>query len=796
MNKDGRVSEKIDSCLLRIRNVGRRFGEKTIWIDEIDIPRGKITSVIGASGSGKSTLLHMIGGLARPDFQQERNCSGRLVQKPALDVTFFVDGRRVWYNLCDNVPRDFRERVGFVFQSPYLLQSATASANIALGAFCARRSICAETMREIASNLEINPHFLSYRSNIRSGGERQRLALARALARNPNLVLADEPTANLDPKLAEDIVGLLSEWSGCASDRTTIWVTHDVRLAAEFADAVVVLNEGRLAAWTTWPQENPGDPKILRKWIDGEPAAARPSAVGATSPRALGPRAEDGYRSGGRSLLTTQATRWQRIRFWAKIGLAQIFDGASADQVRLLRQWTSVAVLRDSDARSTSEDNEKSRLAAGLRLWRSFSATASVLRLALFLTIMIALWAELDALAENIRDSLLTPTLNPIVTSSRNTINDQAVNEARELLATQARGASEFPDAFGRYEFDHRRVSALRDNSALIAPRQRCLNAQERMDREVQMDIAGVDPGEPLLRRLPLESGPNIVPEHVGISDRFDGLWSILLSRTAEQKLVRIVGAPARARFVCMEVRGSWLTGEIVGFMNEAPRGRFGPYDIIMSATQWRDFGGVRDREYYQSAVFYFDADPERSRELVGRVRARALEVLEPPNTRLIQSLANEASFERISAALERNSFSKIIVGFLGLASLLVLILVVCGFVSESFRSNLKAICVALALGASFFEIAIVEIVRILLVILPTALMTAIAILVVAGYQSMHLSNAAALASWGVGNLLGRFGLAIWGFAAGVLVVTLAMSGWWLIHIRGRSLTDQLKELD
>jgi ABC-type lipoprotein export system ATPase subunit len=793
MSRDNQQSPGFDANVLRIHNIGRQFGDKTVWVDAVDIPRGKVVSIIGASGSGKSTLLHIIGGLSRPNFRRERNVAAGSVREPILEAIFSVDGKFVHYDLRKAASPDFKNRIGFVFQSPYLLQSATASANIALGAYSARRLISSEAMQGIAEQLKINENFLSDRSNIRSGGERQRIALARALARSPNLILADEPTANLDPKLAEETVGFLREWSDCEADRTTIWVTHDVRLAATFSDVVVVMNGGRLGEWTTWPQDNPRDPLLLRAWIDGEPTSSR--SVSARVSITAHNKVVDAVSPFSQSVPMMAANVWQRITFWIKIGVAQVFDGSDADQISLLRQWTSVAV-RCEPAVKQGQSNSLGVLA---RWWKSFNAKESVVWITLLITLVVALWTELDALTQSIQNSLLTPTLNPVVISSRATIDDDAVHEAQQLLTTRHEEVSNSPDAFGRYEFDHRRVSLPRANPGLNAPPEYCSLPQNRADREVLLDIAAINPSEPLLKRLTVEPSPRVPAHRAGIVDRFDGLWSIWLWRGAQEKLVGILGAPLDLSLVCMEVRGSWITAEVTGLMTETVRGRFGPYDVIMSGTQWRDFGSARDRDYYQSVAMYFYPEPWRSRELVENVRARASEIFDPPNTRLIQSLANEAAFERISAALERNLYLKIIIGFLGSAALVFLGLVVYGFVSDNFQKNLKSICVALTFGAGFSEIAIVQVTRIAIIAAPAAILSGLTILGLFGFDKYRAGGRIYPESqtlWTGSDFLTRFFLLPWAFIAGVLALTIAVSGWWVMYITRRSLTDQLKELD
>jgi ABC-type lipoprotein export system ATPase subunit len=796
MRRDASLHAAVEPQVLRIRNVGRRLGEKSVWIDSLDLPRGKVIVILGASGSGKSSLLHLLGGLAAPDYRQDRNSLGVPSKEPALEASFPRGDRYVAFDLCKRpATKEFQDRVGFVFQSAYLLQSASASANMALGAYSAGRSIEPGAVQQIAGALSIDPAFLDERTSARSGGERQRIAVARAFARAPNLILADEPTASLDPKLAEEIIGYLGEWSDPSGDRTTIWATHDVHLAARFSDFVIVLREGRLADWAKWPQVNPGDPWVLRRWIDGEASVGQRddpvSQHGYPRPsRAVAEQALTG------SVPTEPASSWARLLFWARIGIAQVFDGTKAAKVDLPRKSASLEAASTPAAAPVRVGDRKGAASIVRRFWESFGAKAAVARLALFVTLMIVLWAELNGLAWNIRNSLLSPTLNPVVISSRATIDDSAIAEAQRTLAIERQGTTELPDTYGRYEFGSRRIAILRDDVLTEARGEQCARPQSRRDKEVLMDVAGLDPAERVLERLPFASRPNMPPGQTRVHDRNDGLWSITMSREAERKLIAVLGASPKVRFVCLEIRGNWITAEVTGIFEEATRGRFAPYDVIMSASQWRDFGIARDRDYYQSAAVYFDADPARSRQLIDIVRTRAGELTDPPNTRLVQSLANEAAFERISGALERSLFSQIIVGFLGAVSFAILVLVLWGYISENFQSNLKSICVALAFGAGFGEIATVQITRSALVTAPTVVLAGLATLGFQQYQVQYSADPASKFVWSFSSAAERFGLAVVVFAAAVLLLTLVFSATWLTYIRRRSLTDQLKELD
>ena len=189
---------------------------------------GGMTAVIGRSGSGKSTLLHLLGGLDRPT-------SGRIVAR----------GRRLDELTDDELAEFRRTTVGFVFQSFQLLPAATALRNVELplvlaGIPPAERRDRAEKLLDRVGLLPRRHH----RPSQLSGGEQQRVAVARALANDPPLLLCDEPTGNLDSRTADDLMRLLR---GLAEDgRTVVLVTHDRALAESTCSRRIELLDGRI----------------------------------------------------------------------------------------------------------------------------------------------------------------------------------------------------------------------------------------------------------------------------------------------------------------------------------------------------------------------------------------------------------------------------------------------------------------------------------------------------------------------------------------------------------------------
>ena len=196
---------------------------------DVEVRQGEVLAILGKSGVGKSTLLHLIGGLDRPT-------SGSV---------FFEDRNIHAYN--DRQLDRFRNlEIGFIFQFHHLLPEFTALENIAIGGLIARKNV-SETYGaagKILNYVDLADRSSHYPSEL-SGGERQRIAIARALINQPKVILADEPTGNLDRKTSDDILDLLWDLND-RLNQTLILVTHDHGLAQR-ADRMVHIVDGRIA---------------------------------------------------------------------------------------------------------------------------------------------------------------------------------------------------------------------------------------------------------------------------------------------------------------------------------------------------------------------------------------------------------------------------------------------------------------------------------------------------------------------------------------------------------------------
>ena len=195
---------------------------------DLEIKKGEIVAIIGASGVGKSTLLHLLGGLDRP-----------------TEGTLYYEGEDIFALNDQELDRFRNEEIGFVFQFHHLLPEFTALENVAMPGLIAQQKsdVAQDRAKELLDYVGLGER-LKHRPSELSGGERQRVAIARALVNQPKVVLADEPTGNLDQKTSEAVHDLL--WTlNDQFNQTFIIVTHNQTLAQR-ADRLVQLVDGQV----------------------------------------------------------------------------------------------------------------------------------------------------------------------------------------------------------------------------------------------------------------------------------------------------------------------------------------------------------------------------------------------------------------------------------------------------------------------------------------------------------------------------------------------------------------------
>lgn len=217
--------------ILSVRNLKKYYntGENTVKaLDgiDLDICKGEFLAVVGTSGSGKSTLLHMLGGLDNPT-------SGEII----------IDGRNISGLSRDELTVYRRRKIGFVFQNYNLLPLMNIYENIVLPIKLDGIKPDDDYVEEILKllKLEDKKYFMP---NQLSGGQQQRVALARALAIKPAIILADEPTGNLDSRTSQDVLGLI-KISSQNLDQTIVMITHNEEIA-QMADRIIRIEDGKI----------------------------------------------------------------------------------------------------------------------------------------------------------------------------------------------------------------------------------------------------------------------------------------------------------------------------------------------------------------------------------------------------------------------------------------------------------------------------------------------------------------------------------------------------------------------
>ena len=224
------MSDTADTSVLRARGLRKEYGTgeglvRAVDEVDLDVAPGETVAVMGPSGCGKSTLLHLLGGLDRP--------SGGEVS---------LAGRRIDQIGEKALARMRRTAVGFVFQAFHLMEELTALENVELPALLARRSPRAARRRAVDLLERVGlADRASFLPSALSGGQRQRVAIARALSNEPLVVLADEPTGNLDSTATLDVLRLFESLH--SAGQTLVIVTHDARIAAT-ADRLISMRDG------------------------------------------------------------------------------------------------------------------------------------------------------------------------------------------------------------------------------------------------------------------------------------------------------------------------------------------------------------------------------------------------------------------------------------------------------------------------------------------------------------------------------------------------------------------------
>ena len=217
--------------ILKVENLTKTYGSGENLVHAVDdvsfsVEKGEFVAIVGASGSGKSTLLHLIGGVDRPT-------SGNI----------FVDGNDISKMNDDKLAVFRRRQVGIVYQFYNLIPILTVEENITLPCDLDGRGVDRERLEMILDSFGLRAR-RKHLPNQLSGGQQQRTSIARALINNPSLVLADEPTGNLDSKSSEEVMSML-KMCNQSYGQTVIMITHNLDIAKQ-ADRIITISDGKI----------------------------------------------------------------------------------------------------------------------------------------------------------------------------------------------------------------------------------------------------------------------------------------------------------------------------------------------------------------------------------------------------------------------------------------------------------------------------------------------------------------------------------------------------------------------
>lgn len=218
--------------IVRVEDLSKTYGKGETQVKALDhvsfsIERGEFVAIVGPSGSGKSTMLHMLGGVDRPT-------SGRVL----------IDGTDIYSLNNDNLAIFRRRQIGLIYQFYNLIPILNVEENISLPVLLDGKEVEQERLQEIVETLGLENR-IKHLPNQLSGGQQQRVSIGRSLINHPAIILADEPTGNLDSKNSKEILELL-KFSNKKYNQTLIMITHDPKIALE-ADRIMTIEDGKIA---------------------------------------------------------------------------------------------------------------------------------------------------------------------------------------------------------------------------------------------------------------------------------------------------------------------------------------------------------------------------------------------------------------------------------------------------------------------------------------------------------------------------------------------------------------------
>ena len=217
--------------ILKVENLCKTYGKGENEVRAVNnvsfkVEKGEFVAIIGASGSGKSTLLHLLGGVDRPT-------SGKV----------YIDGKDIYTLNNDNLAIFRRRQIGLIYQFYNLIPTLIVEENITLPCRLDGKEVDKKRLEEVLNTLKLSNR-KNHLPNQLSGGQQQRVSIGRAIINEPAIMLADEPTGNLDSKASEEVISLL-RLSNKKFNQTVIVITHDEKIALE-ADRIITIDDGKI----------------------------------------------------------------------------------------------------------------------------------------------------------------------------------------------------------------------------------------------------------------------------------------------------------------------------------------------------------------------------------------------------------------------------------------------------------------------------------------------------------------------------------------------------------------------
>ncbi len=809
----------MNSVLFKIRKLERKLSsEQWFRVDRLDIPRGGMIAVVGRSGSGKSTFLSYLAGLARTEKGSFLSYLAGLVrgEKNTHDsvVIDLLDPNYQRLAVDRNAARLRSGPIGYIFQSNDLLKPSPVSSNVALAAAFSDKPVDREIVAAGMAGLNIAPLAQLSNAATLSGGELQRVAYLRALVRSPELIIADEPTASLDPKTADSMFDRLREWCDERPQNTVIWVTHKIDEVAKHADGIVVfsdcqsLNPGYCA-------ENPGDEATIRLWMEGE-SLDQMTMVGALNPGSDHEDSGESVSGSGEQIpVPTSSKKQSTIReqistVW-KLSFNFVFSNYSSESDRQsetfhrirnqLPKSTVTQIMRNSGVGIAPQRNAFSRIWNFFgQLGRSFGQISALSAIMIFFTGLLCLVAFWQELQERNEEILNDPSLSNIVIRGRPDIfafDEKGMGDLKCLLKMGDRYCEDASDvrAYGRWATPERDVRipkpALETDEGGFLPQEIseiCADNLQRSTR-TRANVLSVDRREPGLQRLPyldnsaLKSTTDAL--RTGPVDWVRGdLDRVVVTRQLFSKLKENGLSESASPVICLKLR-EWRLAEIMAVVSELALDVADQHDLLLENEVYAlaalpenaDIGLQR----FEKVAFYID--PQKADRTIAHVEPVIV------NT---AGLVLERGFEKFRKAIENanfyNAMSVLGIMLAALAMVCTILLISSGLI----MSNQRAFLVSRAFGMKLWHLLLY-----LLVVFAIVSSFAIASVLIICILAIFLIDTLTLEVPAYLQTLTHLNLSSVGIATLILLIVLvlsvAISGsvWWY---RNRNVWAKLQE--